>query len=467
MFRPIIAVLVLSAAAVVVPAKAGEQASLVDGGAIRSGELERFISIYAAAIANNDFDEAEVLAKRIIRRSIGIAGRDSLATASALSMLAYAQRQQEQLVPARQNYQAALVTIQYVGGALSTELIRPLQGLGEIEMAMRDYAMARETYRRALHVSHVTEGPHNLGQVETLQAIAESYRRERDYSEALDIQDDILRLQEKALGVDSAALIPALQEHARWMRLLQLPNRERNTYARILDLQERYPGAPDLDLIPTLVALGVTVREPNYPLTGAGVGNDLGLSVEEGIDDRYVVRAVKPDFYLRRALRIALESPDSDWRRATWTALEIGDYYSRVRRLVRARLAYTEAWNILSALPAGKRVRRQELEQPHRLDGPYLPRYFHDQKPVYRPDDSEGYRRGSISFKYDVSKFGKTVGIEVIELQPAGMTRIADLLVDRLGAQIQRPRMADGVIVATNDLRLVHEFFYLDTNGSD
>jgi hypothetical protein len=137
-----------------------------------------------------------------------------------------------------------------------------------------------------------------------------------------------------------------------------------------------------------------------------------------------------------------------------------------MRRLVKARLAYTEAWNRLSGFPDGIRVRRNELESPRPLTHRYLPEYFEDGQPVYPPEDESLFNRGSFSLLYDVSELGKTVNIRVAGPQPIGLEEIQELVVDRLGDRIHRPRMEGGEIVDTYDMEFVHEFFYRDTEGS-
>ena len=84
---------------------------------------------------------------------------------------------------------------------------------------------------------------------------------------------------------------------------------------------------------------------PTIVLISSDLRTEFDGTAQEGLDDRFIVRAVKPDYYLRRAMEIAAGHPESDWQLETNTALRIGDYYSRMRRLVKARLAYTEAWN--------------------------------------------------------------------------------------------------------------------------
>jgi len=423
-------------------------------------EVERLIALLGEAMSGGQYDEAETLAKRIVEQSIAIDGRDSTAAVRALTLLGTVQHAREEYVPAMQNYRAAIETVERVENPLSPDLIRPLQGLGETELALGETGRARETFERALHVSHVNDGPNNVAQVPSLQSISETYRREGRAGEALRTQDAALYVRERAYGSESVEMIAVLEDYAAWMERLRLPNRERNIHSRVLDLKERHFGDDDLSLVPTLIELGTSIRDPGYALVEAGVGDDLGVSVDEGLDDDYIVRAVKPDYFLRRALEIADRHPESDWRLASRAELEIGDYYSRVRRLVKARLAYTAAWKRLSGTPEGLRLRRQELEAPRPLTAALLPRWFDGESPVFRTVDDSGFEPASIELRYDVSRLGKTVNVQFVGSEPDGLDEVGAFVVDALREQVHRPRMQDGAIVDTADLRYFYEFGY-------
>lgn len=423
-----------------------------------AAEVERLIGLFGEAMAGGQLDEAETLAKRIVERSIEIDGRDSTGAAKALTLLGIVQHVREQFVPAMQNYRAAIETIERAENSLSPELVRPLQGLGETELALGETERARQTFERAVHVSHVNDGPNNVAQVASLASISETYRREGDFRQALRTQDAALHVQERAYGGDSERMVAVLEDYADWMNRLRLPNRERNTHSRVLDLKERHYGTDDLSLVPTLIELGTSIRDPGYQLAEPGIGDEIGTSVDQGLDDDYVVRAVKPDFFLRRALEIVDRHPDSDWRYASSAELEIGDYYSRVRRLVKARLAYSSAWERLSATPERLRMREQELEAPRPLTKPLLPRWFEGDAPVFRTVDESGFEPASIELHYDVSRLGKTVNVRVVGSKPGGLGKVEAFLVDALSQQVHRPRMHGGEIVDTADLRYVYEF---------
>ena len=422
-------------------------------------EVERLLVLFNEAIRNEQFDEAETLAKRIVEESIDAGGRESLAAANALTILGHVQHELERYLPALQNFRAAIETIERVNGGLSGELVRPLQGLGETELALGEYARAEATFERAIHITHVNEGPLNLSQIESMNSISEIHRRRGHLDDALDVQKKVLSIQTRNYGEESVELLPGLQNHAEWMRRLRLPNRERNTYSRILDIQEDNFGKRDLRLVPTLVALGVTVRDYKFDMSGE-IGSEFGAIVDEGTDDRYVARSVKPDFYLRRAMEIVAEHPESDWRQHVETSLQIGDYYSIVRRLVRARLAYNDAWDVLSSSADRLHLRRAELEWPRMLTRLYLPEYFEDGKPVFDPENTDGFERASISVTYDVSKLGKTVNVNVVESSGPGLTEIEEFLIDALEDQVNRPRMEGREIVDTYGLSFRYSFFY-------
>jgi hypothetical protein len=99
------------------------------------------------------------------------------------------------------------------------------------------------------------------------------------------------------------------------------------------------------------------------------------------------------------------------------------------------------------------------------LYGRWLPKFYEDQEPVSKPPDADQFQPGTITAEYDVSKLGKTVNLNVVESQPAGLTRIEDEFIDRMKDSIHRPRMEDGAIVDTYKLTYVYEFSYRNTQG--
>ena len=169
-------------------------------------EIARLLSLFEESLAGDNLAEAEVLAKRIIELSISIDGRESTASANALTLLAVVQHEQEQYLTATQNFHAAISTLERVESMLSPDLIRPLQGLGETELAMGEPGRARSTFLRAIHISHVNDGPQNIHQVETLNSISEVDRRIGNYKDALETQKNVLAIHERATQGESTGI---------------------------------------------------------------------------------------------------------------------------------------------------------------------------------------------------------------------------------------------------------------------
>jgi len=412
-------------------------------------ELKQALVGYKEALANGESGEAEVLAKRVMELSIVLNGRDSVDSANALTNLAYVQYSQEQYETSRLNLLAAINTIEEIGGSLSADLIRPLHRLGQTELALGDVDGATEQFQRAVHIGHVHNGPQNTEQIESLEAIAEIHSDSGLVREARDIQKSIIAFQERAVGPESEALLPALQHHANWMHELQLYNRERNTYIRMLRIQENHYGQDDPSLIPTLLTIGSSRHEIGY----------------SRLDVRPVPGVFRPDHYMRRAMNIAANQPQPDWELQVHTALAVGDYYITAQRFLGAKSSYKEAWRKLSDDPARLAVRRVALESPKLLTRPDLPEYYEGETPLYEPDATDEFLRGSITAEFDVNRSGKSVNIKLVESQPPGMTKIENRLVRAVRYVVHRPRMEDGLLVDTQQLTYVYEFFYRESGN--
>lgn len=416
-------------------------------------ELRQIFAAYTEAVSIGELDEAAALAKRVMELSIIINGRHSVHSANALTNLAMVQHKKEEYDIARINYLAAIQTIERVEGALSLDLIRALHRLGETELALGEFDKAKESFRRAVDIGHVTKGPQNIDQIESLEAIAEIQIMSGNYNAALDTQQSIYSYRAREYGHESEEFLPAMEHFAKWMHRLRLYNKERNTYLRMVKIQETHQGKDEISLIPTLITVGASFHQRGF------LPND----------DRNIARlaGAGPDYYMRRAMRIATEHPDSDWRLRSTTALSVGDYYTRSHRIARAGFIYDEAWQEMSETPDGLRMRDEEFQWPILLEDRRLPEYYEDQYPLYEPESPEGFEHGSITAKFDVTQSGKTVNVKLIETQPPGHTRIEKWLVDTMKYVMHRPRIEDGEQVDTRDIIFVYEYFYRNSDPKD
>lgn len=138
-------------------------------------DIQRLFSLYMDARASGMMQEADILAKQIVERSILSFGRNSKDTARALTSLATLQTSNYENIAAIQNFAAAIDIVETMDSRLSIDLISPLKAMGAAQLQAGNGDYARDAWNRAVHISHVNLGPHNFEQIETLQAIADLY----------------------------------------------------------------------------------------------------------------------------------------------------------------------------------------------------------------------------------------------------------------------------------------------------
>ena len=410
--------------------------------------LQRYFMLYKEALENNAYTEADTLAKQVVELSIALFGVNSLDSARALTNLGIAQHQNEDYDSAILNYTAAIDIIERVEDRLNANLINPLKGLGAAQLAAGRPDEAVNSFERAVHVSHVNEGPHNLMQVDVLESLAETYLSVGEFDEVKNIQEHIFSLQARDVELDSLEAIPALERQARWQHRLHLYEQERYTWRKIIDIIEDRRGDKDLSLIPPLTNLGKSylfIGQPNMAF-------HQPTSISSG------------EIYLKRALRIAEESPNADWETLEGAMLALGDFYILSGKPSRARKIYNETWHLLSGDEERLQNRKDHLETLVVLQDIYPPRYVGIKGEVRSQLPGDNYRTGTIVYDYSVSDRGLTTDIAMVEAQPAGFDEMERAVLNNLRAMIHRPRLVEGNTVRTDDLTFTHKFFYRESD---
>ena len=411
-------------------------------------QLQRYFLLYKNALDNDNFEEADGFAKRVVELSIEIFGINSLDSARALTNLGIAQHHNEDYDAAELNYSAAIDIIERTEDRLNSNLINPLKGLGAAQLAAGRPDEAIQSFDRAVHVSHVNEGPHNLMQVEVLQSLAETYLAVGELELAERIQDHVFQLQARDVDLSSVDIVPALENQARWQHRLQLFEKERYTWRKVIDILEDHYGKDDLRLIPPLTKLG---KSHLY----VGV-SDMSFHQPTSI--------TSGEIYLKRALRIAEENPDATWQTKEEAMLALGDFYIMSGKPNRARGMYGEAWELLSGDEEKLKNRRDHLESLIVLQDISPPKYVGIDGEVRSQLPGEDYEIGTIVYDYAVNTRGFTTDIAMAEANPEGFEAMQQAVLRDLRALIHRPRLEDGTPVATQGLKYTHKFFYRESD---
>jgi tetratricopeptide (TPR) repeat protein len=411
-------------------------------------ELLQSFELYKSSVENGMYDEADTLAKRIIELSIKLYGINSHDSAKALTNLGTVQYHNKDFESAQLNYKAAIDIIERIEDRLHASLINPLKGLGAAQLGAGRPDLAKETFDRAVHVSHVNDGPHNLMQVDMLDALTETYLTIGEVDEALDVQEKVVNLQLRNVDPDSEEAIPALEREANWMHRMQHYNAERNAYRKIIRILEKSRGSADIALIPPLTGLGKSYLfvEPYDP------------------EMQYYTPASGGEVYLKRALRIAEESPQADWEIRRGSMLALGDFYTLSGRESRASRAYTDVWEFLSAEEERIPSRISVLESAVVLQNISPTIYYNSARQDYAATPPENFERGTIVVGYAIDTSGQSANISVIEARPPGLVEMENEVMREVRDLIHRPRLENGQIVPVDDMTYTHEFFYRPTD---
>ncbi len=410
--------------------------------------LLTLFKLYKDAMQDSMFAEADTLAKQIVELSIEMHGVDSGDTARAITNLAIAQHSNDQYDLAKLNFQSSVDIIERISDRLNEDLINPLKGLAASELALGNTVAAAEIFQRAMHVSHVNFGPHNLEQIEVLESLAETALASGDADAALDMQERIFSLQARNIDPDSEDILPALHNQARWLHRLQQYDKERYTWRRIISVLEQHHGRKDLSLI--------------APLTGLG-NSYLYFSLPD-INYSQPTSNTTGEIYLKRALRIAEENPESTWQIKSRAIVALADYYILTDKSSRADRLYSDAWDVLSSDADNAEDRQMELQTMQVLQQIAPPRFYGLADGVVAAGNLDNFEIGTIVLQYSVSSRGRPTNIKLIESNPAGFDEMERTVARELRRIVQRPRVVDGETVQTDNLTFTHNYYYRESD---
>jgi hypothetical protein len=227
------------------------------------------------------------------------------------------------------------------------------------------------------------------------------------------------------------------------MNTLGRHTEERFQYRRIERIMAEHYGAGDPALIGPYLAIGRT-----YLHEASEVVFRSEPTTQNG------------ETYFLRALAVAEANPTTGPEPLAECLLALGDYYTIMNIIDKARLQYARAWEVLSE-EAVLSVRGQSLERPVPLRRLALSSY---------PDYNYGWSRvdvdraelleGHIHARFTVTDRGRVADVEVIEAEPTGLPQMEARV--RYGVKdfIYRPAHLDGVPVESNGILYRHDFYY-------
>lgn len=389
-----------------------------------------------------NYDAADVSAKRIVEMVIRLFGPQSRESAKALNNLAIVQHNNEQYPAAIQNFTTAIEILEVVNDRLSEELVNPLRGLGAAQLGNGRPDLAMQSFDRATHITHVNEGPHNVEQVEILESIAETSVRMGDIELARNTLNRIHALNVRHFEDDVLGLLPSLMRRADWQHRAGYYNDERATYRRAIRIIETAASKEDPRLIQPLTQLG----ESFYYYAPLAEGTRSSLATGE--------------VYFKRAVRVAESAENYPWLDLAKARLALADYYVTTETHNRARKLYLEVWNELSTDDDRMGLRQEMLESPIPIRYEALPLYTNASGTGGRRHASE-FRTGTIQVDYTISTRGRVKDIRT-SANPIEFTDMQRMVHREIRRRIFRPVLEEGVPIKSGNQVFRHEFYYTE-----
>jgi tetratricopeptide (TPR) repeat protein len=305
-------------------------------------------------------------------------------------------------------------------GEYSPTLIEYYRGLGRAYIKSAQYQQAIVTLEQAQHISQRHLGLFNVEQAALLDDITTAYLGLGNTVDAQRMQLERLDNAVRRFGIGDPRVIPFRYTLARYYEQSRLPESAREQYEEVLKSQESRLGETDGGLLPPLRELVA-----------------LDLLVAQGAD---------PEQRDRLAAVLEQSGNVTDVDRGLTLAL-LGDWALVTGDTAAARGYYEQSWSALRANP--------EVDVAEYFRKPTMIDFVPPLSPVDRNERSRPYAWAEIVLEFDVSAEGLPSGVRVVTRDPATAS-----LQSRYSRRIRethfRPRIIDGVPVATTNVRSTH-----------
>ena len=334
------------------------------------------------------------------------------------------------------------------------ELARPLAILGDALAGVGDREGALGAYDRAVHITRVNRGLHHPSQVDivyreaqVLAANGEEAQANRRHEYAYDI---LLR----SYGGGSPMLLPGIFSLADWYLVNYNIFSARGLYEHALSVADETLAEDDPDRLRALRGVAATYRSERFPpyqekkkpTSSHQVGYRSGTMPA-------INNFAKGERALIEVVNIVMASEGATEEAVAGAVLELGDWYLIFGKQARATTLYRHVWELLQS-------------KPDRLAD-----IFDSPTPLYLPlpgdPDNDGVaagrrRSGVVELSFRVDESGGVSGIATLHSEPQDLM---DVKVRRAVRRARyRPAFDGETTLATEDVRVSHEFMYHPTD---
>ena len=370
-----------------------------------------------AFMGAGDFSAALAPAERIVAAQSEQREPQYPADLAALGLVRAELREPDEAIG---NLVEALELVVDAEGEYSPTLVEYYRALGRTYIKAGQYNEAIATLEQAQHISQRNFGLFNVEQSALLDDITTAYLGLGNTVDARRLQVERLDNAIRRFGNADPRVIPYRYTLAKYYEQSRLPESAREQYEEVLKAQEARVGAADAELLAPmreLVALDLLVaqganREQRDRLAALVQQNSQAPPRERGL-----------------ALAVL-----GDWSTVRGDPAAASDYYR-------------QAWTALSEQP--------DVDVAAYFRKPAMLDFIAPLSPVDRNERSRPYTWADIVLEFDVSAEGLPSDVRSVTRDPANAA-LQTRYNQRLRETHFRPRLIDGVPVATTNVRSTH-----------
>ena len=334
------------------------------------------------------------------------------------------------------------------------ELARPLVVLGDALAGVGDRQGALGAFDRAVHITRVNRGLHHPSQVEIVYREASVLAANGDLAQANRRHEYAYDILLRSYGGGNPSLLPGIFSLADWYLVNYNIFSARGLYEHALSVADGSLAAADPNRLRALRGMAATYRSERFPPyqkeTTPGTSHQVGY--------RYGTMPVINNFAkgeraLIEVVNVIMASAKSSDEDVADAVLELGDWYLIFGKHDRATTLYRHVWGLLEAKPD------------------QLAEIFDAPTPLYLPlpgdPDTDGAaagrpRSGIVELSFRVDASGGVSRIATLHSEPQNLM---DVKVRRAVRRARyRPAFDGETTVATDDVRVSHEFMYYPTD---
>ncbi|MCY3623833.1 MAG: tetratricopeptide repeat protein [Gammaproteobacteria bacterium] len=334
------------------------------------------------------------------------------------------------------------------------DLARPLAILGDALAGVGDREGALGAYGRAVHITRVNRGLHHPSQVDIVYREAKVLAANGKVSQANRRHEYAYDILLRSYGGGSPMLLPGVFSLADWYLVNYNIFSARGLYEHALSVADETLAEDDPGRLRALRGVAATYRSERFP----PYQEDRKSNSSHQVGYRYgtmpaINNFAKGERALIEVVNVIMASEGATEEDVAGAVLELGDWYLVFGKQDRATTLYRHVWELLQSKPDR------------------LAEIFDSPKPLYLPlpgdPDSQDAvagrpESGVVELSFRVDESGGVSSIATLHSEPQDLM---DVKVRRAVRRARyRPAFDGQTTLATEDVRVSHEFFYYPTD---